>query len=90
MWSPPVTTENGLTPTGYKAVWTRGSGVEEVDVLGLSSNLPGSLVSLGGTANVVVYAMYGTWLSPVSTQRLRVTTTLGLFGAIVNWTCTET
>jgi hypothetical protein len=85
-WTQPVTTGNGLVPTSYTLVWSGTAGSGQKTVTGLTTTVPGSILSLAGTSLVVVYANFDTWQSPVSTQS-RLLTTISALGIIISWTC---
>ncbi len=85
-WTQPVTTGNGLVPSDYTLVWSGTAGSGQKTVTGTTTTIPGTILSIAGTSRVVVYANFGTWQSPVSTQS-RLLTTISTVGIIVSWTC---
>jgi multidrug efflux pump subunit AcrB len=85
-WTQPMTTGNGLVPTGYTVTWSGTAGSGQKTVTGLTTTVPGSILSVAGTSTVTVSANSGTWRSPVSTQS-RLLTTISALGAIVSWSC---
>jgi len=85
-WTQPITTGNGLVPTGYTGTWSGTAGSGQKTVTGLTTTIPGSILSVAGTSTVTVSANSGSWQSAVSTQS-RLLTTISALGAIVSWTC---
>jgi hypothetical protein len=86
-WTRPVITGNGLTPTSYTIVWSGSAGAGQKTVTGLTTTLPGTILTVAGSSTVTVYANFDSWQSPVSTQSRQLNTTLGVLGIIVGWTC---
>ncbi|GAB2461253.1 hypothetical protein HD599_001082 [Conyzicola lurida] len=92
-WTAPALTGTGPSPDSYTLTATSGSLTNSTTVTGTTYSLGGVLLTIGGTFLVTVVANYTTssgaiaWSSPVSTQRLRVTVSLGVAGIIVSYTC---
>lgn len=88
-WTAPASGGNALAPKAYTIAWTgsAGSGSTTVAAPATSGNVTGSTLTLLGSATVTVTATYDSWSAPVSLQTRTITTTLGVGGLIVGWTC---
>jgi signal peptidase len=79
------TAPSGRAPTSYRVSWSGTAGSGNQIVTGTSFTIPGSLLALGGSSTVRVYARWGTWESAASLQArtYRVLSIIGLGG----WSC---
>jgi hypothetical protein len=81
LWTQPVITGNGLTPSAYEMQWTgAGTGIT-APITALAGDLSVGLLTIG-TFTVRVRAVTGTWTSAWSTQSRTVTVITSLL-----WNC---
>jgi hypothetical protein len=93
-WTQPTLTGTGPPPDSYTITLARPSTTPiSATSTTTSYEIPGSALSLLANGTVTIVANYtnsaGTvvWTSAVSTQRIKITTVLGVLGVFVGYSC---